>query len=191
MFKKSFFINKDWNLSLILIPILLSFFISLYVLLDVDKSTETLKFLYDAASLKLENIYELFEKPLIKILANMEIQGVKVDDKFLNIKWPIKKPILSKKPVLPIASGTLGVPIKNCPIPAEPKRPVACPPKAALPNSPPNFVPGIPKPTAPNIAALPIGLLITFFTPLTAFFTRLPSPYICLGCIDLFIIIMF
>ena len=49
MFKKSFFINKDWNLS----------FISLYVLLDVDKSTESLKFLYDAASLKLENIYEL------------------------------------------------------------------------------------------------------------------------------------
>ncbi len=34
---------------------------------------------------KIENIYELFEKPLIKILANMEIQGVKVDDKFLNI----------------------------------------------------------------------------------------------------------
>ena len=34
---------------------------------------------------KLENIYELFEKPLIKILANMEIQGVKVDDKFLKI----------------------------------------------------------------------------------------------------------
>ena len=34
---------------------------------------------------KIENIYELFEKPLIIILANMEIQGVKVDDKFLNI----------------------------------------------------------------------------------------------------------
>ena len=34
---------------------------------------------------KLENIYELFEKPLIKILANMEIQGVKVDYKFLSI----------------------------------------------------------------------------------------------------------
>ena len=34
---------------------------------------------------KLENIYELFEKPLIKILAKMEVQGVKVDDKFLNI----------------------------------------------------------------------------------------------------------
>ena len=41
------------------IPILLSFFISLYVLLDVDKSTETLKYLYESASIKLENIYEL------------------------------------------------------------------------------------------------------------------------------------
>ena len=52
---------------------------------------------------------------------------------------------------------------------------------APLPNTPPNDVPGIPKPIAPAIAALPIGLLITFFTPLTAFLTRLPSPYICLG----------
>ena len=34
---------------------------------------------------KLENIYELFEKPLIKILAKMEIDGIKVDDKFLKI----------------------------------------------------------------------------------------------------------
>ena len=34
---------------------------------------------------KLTNIYEIFEKPLIKILANMEIEGIKVDDKFLNI----------------------------------------------------------------------------------------------------------
>ncbi len=34
---------------------------------------------------KLENIYELFEKPLIEILANMEIQGVKVDNKFLSV----------------------------------------------------------------------------------------------------------
>ena len=59
MIKKSLFINKDWNLSLIVIPILLSFFISLYVLIDVDRSTETLGFLYEAASLRLENIYEL------------------------------------------------------------------------------------------------------------------------------------
>ena len=32
---------------------------------------------------KLTNIYEIFEKPLIKILAFMEIEGIKVDDKFL------------------------------------------------------------------------------------------------------------
>ena len=34
---------------------------------------------------KLENIYEIFEKPLIKILAKMEIKGIKVDDKFLKV----------------------------------------------------------------------------------------------------------
>ena len=32
---------------------------------------------------KLINIYELFEKPLIEILANMEISGIKVDSNFL------------------------------------------------------------------------------------------------------------
>ncbi|MDC1113397.1 DNA polymerase I [Candidatus Pelagibacter ubique] len=32
---------------------------------------------------KLTNIYEIFEKPLIKILAFMEIQGIKIDNKFL------------------------------------------------------------------------------------------------------------
>ena len=32
---------------------------------------------------KLINIYELFEKPLIEILANMEISGIKVDSSFL------------------------------------------------------------------------------------------------------------
>ena len=32
---------------------------------------------------KLTNIYEIFEKPLIKILAFMEIEGIKVDNKFL------------------------------------------------------------------------------------------------------------
>ncbi|MAV62295.1 MAG: DNA polymerase I [Candidatus Pelagibacter sp.] len=32
---------------------------------------------------KLTNIYEIFEKPLIKILAKMEISGVKIDSKFL------------------------------------------------------------------------------------------------------------
>ena len=34
---------------------------------------------------KLTNIYEIFEKPLIKILAFMEIEGVKIDNKFLKI----------------------------------------------------------------------------------------------------------
>ena len=29
------------------------------------------------------NIYEIFEKPLLKILAFMEIEGVKIDNKFL------------------------------------------------------------------------------------------------------------
>jgi len=32
---------------------------------------------------KLKNIYEIFEKPLIKILAFMEIEGIKIDSKFL------------------------------------------------------------------------------------------------------------
>jgi len=34
---------------------------------------------------KLINIYEIFEKPMIKILALMEIEGVKIDNKFLKI----------------------------------------------------------------------------------------------------------
>jgi len=34
---------------------------------------------------KLINIYEIFEKPLIKILAFMEIKGIKVDNKFLKV----------------------------------------------------------------------------------------------------------
>ena len=32
---------------------------------------------------KMINIYEIFEKPMIKILAFMEIEGIKVDNKFL------------------------------------------------------------------------------------------------------------
>ena len=33
----------------------------------------------------LVNIYEIFEKPLIKILAKMEIHGIKIDNKFLSV----------------------------------------------------------------------------------------------------------
>jgi DNA polymerase I len=34
---------------------------------------------------KLNNIYEIFEKPLIKILAFMEIEGIKIDNNFLKV----------------------------------------------------------------------------------------------------------
>jgi len=34
---------------------------------------------------KLTNVYEIFEKPLIKILAFMEIEGIKIDNKFLKV----------------------------------------------------------------------------------------------------------
>ena len=34
---------------------------------------------------KLTNIYEIFEKPLIKILAFMEIEGIKIDNNFLKV----------------------------------------------------------------------------------------------------------
>ena len=41
------------------------------------------KFYKSLKSEKLINIYEIFEKPMIKILAFMEIQGIKIDSKFL------------------------------------------------------------------------------------------------------------
>ena len=49
---------------------------------------------------KLTNIYEIFEKPLIKILAFMEIKGIKVDSKFLeklSIKFKKKIKDLEKE----------------------------------------------------------------------------------------------
>ena len=49
---------------------------------------------------KLTNIYEIFEKPLIKILAFMEIKGIKVDNKFLeklSIKFKKKIKDLEKE----------------------------------------------------------------------------------------------
>ena len=49
---------------------------------------------------KLTNIYEIFEKPLIKILAFMEIEGIKVDSKFLktlSLKFEKKINELEKK----------------------------------------------------------------------------------------------
>ena len=52
---------------------------------DADITLRLYKVLKNLLSEKLENIYELFEKPLIKILAKMEINGIKVDYKFLKI----------------------------------------------------------------------------------------------------------
>ena len=58
------------------------------------------KFYKSLKSEKLTNIYEVFEKPLIKILAFMEIEGIKVDNKFLkslSIKFGKKIEKVQKK----------------------------------------------------------------------------------------------
>ena len=43
------------------------------------------KFLKSLKEEKMMNIYEIFEKPMIKILAFMEIEGIKIDNKFLKL----------------------------------------------------------------------------------------------------------
>ena len=43
------------------------------------------KFIKNLKSEKMINIYEIFEKPLIKILAFMEMEGIEVDSKFLKL----------------------------------------------------------------------------------------------------------
>ena len=43
------------------------------------------KFFKSLKEEKMINIYEIFEKPMIKILAQMEIQGIKIDNKFLKV----------------------------------------------------------------------------------------------------------
>ena len=43
------------------------------------------KFFKNLKDEKLMNIYEFFEKPMIKILALMEIEGIKIDNKFLKL----------------------------------------------------------------------------------------------------------
>jgi DNA polymerase-1 len=53
------------------------------------------KFLKNLKSEKLMNIYEIFEKPLIKILAYMEIEGIEIDSKFLkSLSQKFEKKIL-------------------------------------------------------------------------------------------------
>jgi len=54
------------------------------------------KFLKNLKSEKLINIYEIFEKPLIKILAFMEIEGVEIDSRFLtSLSKKFEKKILT------------------------------------------------------------------------------------------------
>ena len=43
------------------------------------------KFFKNLKEEKMINIYEVFEKPMIKILAQMEIQGIKIDNKSLTV----------------------------------------------------------------------------------------------------------
>ena len=43
------------------------------------------KFLKSLKEEKMINIYEVFEKPMLKILAFMEIEGIKIDSKFLKV----------------------------------------------------------------------------------------------------------
>ncbi len=43
------------------------------------------KFKKNLKTEKMSNIYEVFEKPMIKILAFMEIEGIKIDSKFLKV----------------------------------------------------------------------------------------------------------
>ncbi len=55
-----------------------------YAAEDVDVTFRLYKkFIKNLKSEKMINIYEIFEKPLIKILAFMEIEGVEIDSKFL------------------------------------------------------------------------------------------------------------
>ena len=55
-----------------------------YAAEDTDITLRLYKlFLENLRSEKLLQIYENFEKPMVEILAQMEIYGVKIDDKFL------------------------------------------------------------------------------------------------------------
>jgi DNA polymerase-1 len=57
-----------------------------YAAEDVDVTYRLYKIFSKNLKLeKLTNIYEIFEKPLIKILAFMEIEGIKIDNKFLKV----------------------------------------------------------------------------------------------------------
>ncbi|MDC3023180.1 DNA polymerase I, partial [Candidatus Pelagibacter sp.] len=57
-----------------------------YAAEDADITLRLYKKFYKSLKMeKLINIYEVFEKPMIKILAFMEIEGIKIDNKFLRV----------------------------------------------------------------------------------------------------------
>ena len=72
-----------------------------YAAEDADITYRLYKiFLKSLKSEKLLNIYEIFEKPLIKILASMEINGIKLDNDFLkklSVKFEKKLQDLEKQ----------------------------------------------------------------------------------------------
>ena len=72
-----------------------------YAAEDADVTFRLYKlFLNNLKTENLTHIYEIFEKPLIKILAFMEIDGIKLDEKFLNLlsqKFEKKINLLEKK----------------------------------------------------------------------------------------------
>ena len=57
-----------------------------YAAEDADVTLRLYQILYERVEKeKLNKIYEIFEKPMIKILSNLETCGVKVDDKYLKV----------------------------------------------------------------------------------------------------------
>ena len=88
------FNNKDINLSLIGIPILLSISICLYVFSDVTQSIKVLKSIYENAALQLENVFEIggfviFVFLILISLMPTASKKINIADrpKFNNIAW--------------------------------------------------------------------------------------------------------
>ena len=88
------FNNKDINLSLIGIPILLSISICLYVFSDVTQSIKVLKSIYENAALQLENVFEfggflIFVFLVLISLMPTASKKITIADrpKFNNIAW--------------------------------------------------------------------------------------------------------
>ena len=67
-----------------------------------------IKFYRSLKEEKLINIYENFEKPMLKILASMEMEGIKIDNKFLKaLSSKFKKDRKIQKEVFKISKKNL------------------------------------------------------------------------------------